>query len=146
VIGLAAFGDEPRASARAAIEGLALLDIETTMISGDSEGAARHIAQQLGLTHYEAEVLPRDKARKVEALRKDIGRYEFEIRSRQRRRRRGAERAAPSEPGASRWLSVAVSIGVAEHGERLVGPEAVLEAADRALYRAKQAGRNRVYH
>jgi len=40
------------------------------MISGDSDGAARHIAQQLGLTHYEANVLPRDKVKRIEALRK----------------------------------------------------------------------------
>jgi Cu+-exporting ATPase len=71
LIGLAAFGDEPKATARAAIEGLALLDIETMMISGDSEGAARHVARQLGLTRYEAEVLPRDKVKRIEALRRD---------------------------------------------------------------------------
>ena len=39
------------------------------MISGDNEGAARQVAHQLGLMHYEANVLPRDKARRVEALR-----------------------------------------------------------------------------
>jgi diguanylate cyclase (GGDEF)-like protein len=82
----------------------------------------------------------------VEALREDIERYEFEIRSRQRRRRRAAERAAPPKPGASRWLSVTVSIGVAERNDRLSAPAAVMIAADQALYRAKQAGRNRVYH
>jgi len=70
LIGLVAFGDEPKAGARAAIDGLTRLGIETTMISGDNEGAARHVAHQLGLTHYEANVLPRDKVRRVEALRK----------------------------------------------------------------------------
>jgi Cu+-exporting ATPase len=70
LIGLIAFGDEPKPGARAAIEGLSRLGIETTMISGDNEGAARHIAQQLGLTHYEANVLPRDKVKHIEALRK----------------------------------------------------------------------------
>ena len=70
LIGLIAFGDEPKAGAQAAIEGLSRLGIETTMISGDSDGAARHIAQQLGLTHYEANVLPRDKVKRIEALRK----------------------------------------------------------------------------
>jgi Cu+-exporting ATPase len=70
LIGLIAFGDEPKAGARAAIEGLSRLGIETTMISGDNDGAARHIAQQLGLTHYEANVLPRDKVKRIEALRK----------------------------------------------------------------------------
>ncbi len=69
LIGLLAFGDEPRAHARAAIEQLALLGIDTTMISGDNEGAARHVAHELGLAHYEANVLPRDKAQRVAALR-----------------------------------------------------------------------------
>lgn len=70
LIGLIAFGDEPKPGARAAIEGLSRLGIETTMISGDNDGAARHIAQQLGLTRYEANVLPRDKVKHIEALRK----------------------------------------------------------------------------
>jgi P-type Cu+ transporter len=69
LIGLIAFGDEPRATAKAAVAGLERLGIETAMISGDNEGAARHVAHELGLTHYEANVLPRDKARRVESLR-----------------------------------------------------------------------------
>jgi diguanylate cyclase (GGDEF)-like protein len=41
-------------------------------------------------------------------------------------------------------LSVTVSIGVAERNRRLHTPAAVLRAADDALYRAKQTGRNKV--
>jgi diguanylate cyclase (GGDEF)-like protein len=41
-------------------------------------------------------------------------------------------------------VSVTVSIGVAERTDRNEYPEAVIKAADRALYRAKRAGRNRV--
>jgi len=37
-----------------------------------------------------------------------------------------------------------VSIGVAERSERRPTPEAVIEAADRALYRAKGKGRDQV--
>jgi Cu+-exporting ATPase len=69
VIGLIAFGDEPRPHARAAIDDLRALGIESTMISGDNEGAARHVAAAIGLTQFEANVLPRDKARRVESLR-----------------------------------------------------------------------------
>ena len=37
-----------------------------------------------------------------------------------------------------------VSIGVAEPSTRYRQPEQVIQAADQALYRAKQKGRNRV--
>jgi diguanylate cyclase (GGDEF)-like protein len=41
-------------------------------------------------------------------------------------------------------VSVTVSIGVAGRNDRLDTPQSVIEAADRALYRAKDKGRNRV--
>ena len=41
-------------------------------------------------------------------------------------------------------LSVTVSIGVAGSDATHDTPEKVIKAADEALYRAKQAGRNRV--
>lgn len=41
-------------------------------------------------------------------------------------------------------LSVTSSIGVAEYTRTRKGPEAIVEAADAALYRAKELGRNRV--
>jgi Cu+-exporting ATPase len=69
LIGLIAFGDEPKPHAREAIEALNQLGIETTMISGDNEGAARHVARELGLTRYEAQVMPREKVKRVEALK-----------------------------------------------------------------------------
>jgi Cu+-exporting ATPase len=69
LIGWLAFGDEARSTARAAIEELHRLGISTTMISGDNAGAAAHIARELGLDHYESNVLPRDKAKRVEALK-----------------------------------------------------------------------------
>ena len=70
-LGWLAFGDEPKLAAKAAIEELSRLGIRTTMISGDNSGAAAHIARQLGLENYEANVLPRDKAKRVEALKKE---------------------------------------------------------------------------
>jgi diguanylate cyclase (GGDEF)-like protein len=41
-------------------------------------------------------------------------------------------------------LRVTVSIGVAEPIARYPNPDDVIALADKALYRAKQAGRNRV--
>jgi P-type Cu+ transporter len=70
VLGWLAFGDEPKPTAKAAIENLRRLGIRTTMISGDNAGAAAHVARELGLEDYEANVLPRDKAKRVEALKK----------------------------------------------------------------------------
>jgi Cu+-exporting ATPase len=69
VLGLVAFADTPRAGARAAIEHLRRLGIETTMISGDNEGAAAAIARSLGLAHFEANVLPQEKSARVVRLK-----------------------------------------------------------------------------
>jgi diguanylate cyclase (GGDEF)-like protein len=52
-------------------------------------------------------------------------------------------RPVTSEPG-NQQISVTVSIGAAEPNTRFRSVEHVLQAADQALYRAKQSGRNRV--
>ncbi|MGH7521971.1 MAG: diguanylate cyclase [Gemmatimonadales bacterium] len=41
-------------------------------------------------------------------------------------------------------ITITVSIGVAERNNRYATPDQVVQAADKALYRAKEAGRNRV--
>jgi Cu+-exporting ATPase len=69
VLGLVAFADTPRPGARAAIEHLRRLGIDTTMISGDNEGAAAAIARSLGLARFEANVLPQDKSARVVRLK-----------------------------------------------------------------------------
>jgi diguanylate cyclase (GGDEF)-like protein len=81
----------------------------------------------------------------LERLRRDIEGYKFEIRSRRPRRARAMGAQDPADDP-SRWVSVAVSIGAAHRNDRLATPAAVMSAADQALYRAKQAGRNRVSH
>jgi diguanylate cyclase (GGDEF)-like protein len=43
-----------------------------------------------------------------------------------------------------RQVAVTVSIGIAERDDKLTTPDEVLKAADRALYRAKDKGRNQV--
>jgi diguanylate cyclase (GGDEF)-like protein len=52
-------------------------------------------------------------------------------------------RAIDADP-ANQELSVTVSIGAAEPNARFRSVEQVIQAADQALYRAKQSGRNRV--
>jgi diguanylate cyclase (GGDEF)-like protein len=59
------------------------------------------------------------------------------------RRKLGRPRNLPAESSLS-GLSVTVSIGVAEAGTKTREVEQVIQAADKALYRAKKAGRNRV--
>ncbi len=61
------------------------------------------------------------------------------------RRRSTKKKVAAAIPKpASDRLSVTVSIGVAEPSTRNRQPEQVIQAADQALYRAKEKGRNRV--
>lgn len=80
----------------------------------------------------------------LEALRKDIGAYRIALRAADRpRRAKGAARSRGGWRGRDA-VSVTISIGVAERNERLATPQAVIEAADRALYRAKDKGRNLV--
>lgn len=81
----------------------------------------------------------------LEELRQTIGSYQLWI--------RGADRPKEAETGKARRggvptggksVSVTVSIGVAVSGETLRTPAEVIKAADRALYRAKQRGRNQI--
>jgi len=46
------------------------------------------------------------------------------------------------DPGPVKSVTITISIGVAENSRKLSTPELVLEAADGALYRAKESGRN----
>jgi diguanylate cyclase (GGDEF)-like protein len=92
----------------------------------------------------------------LEMLRRAIEESKFRVRGVPERRgvSRGADRRLPSrkgavrklarEPIASGELSVTVSIGVAESSAMTREVEQVIQAADKALYRAKQNGRNRV--
>ena len=80
----------------------------------------------------------------LERLRERIESSSFSVRRVGRPRKAPASRAGNRESRAPRKLSVTVSIGVAERTGKLPDPDAVVKAADKALYRAKRAGRNRV--
>ena len=80
----------------------------------------------------------------LEAVREDIESYRMALRAADRPAwSRGAKRQRGGWRG-RRGVSVTVSIGVAERNGRFDTPQAVIEAADRALYRAKEKGRNRL--
>ncbi len=87
---------------------------------------------------------PDDAQPHLEAMRASIEGYRMAV--------RGDDRPKQSEEGEKRRgagksdgaLSVTVSIGLAGPDAELHGAAEVVKAADRALYRAKQTGRNRV--
>lgn len=78
----------------------------------------------------------------LEELRRTIETSGFTLRAPERRRP-AAGRGRRALPG-RRTVSITISIGVAEPQNRRASPDAVVRAADQAMYRAKQAGRNRV--
>ena len=96
----------------------------------------------------------------LERLRENIEASEFRMRGNDRRlaprgpdrrtdrtRRRTTKGQAIrdlAQPTAPASISVTVSIGVASSAKRQSDPDTVLQAADKALYRAKTNGRNRV--
>lgn len=83
-----------------------------------------------------------DALEHLEELRKEVASSGFVIRSPMRPRRRPKDpRRRPNGP---KTVSVTISIGAAWPDGSTRTADAVLKAADRALYRAKKKGRNRV--
>ncbi|MGO4378693.1 heavy metal translocating P-type ATPase [Pseudoduganella sp. RAF53_2] len=69
LLGLLAFADLPKPSARAAIERLHARGIHTVMLTGDNEGSADAVAQQLGIREVRANLLPDGKTAALKELR-----------------------------------------------------------------------------
>jgi Cu+-exporting ATPase len=69
LLGLLAFGDAVKPSAKAAIGRLQAAGVRTVLVSGDNAGAAAHVAAALGIDDVRAEVLPEHKADIVAALK-----------------------------------------------------------------------------
>jgi Cu+-exporting ATPase len=69
LLGLVAYGDEPKPQASAAVQALQALGLKVRLLSGDNAGAVRHVAQAVGIGEFEAGVSPRDKAKRVAALK-----------------------------------------------------------------------------
>ena len=82
----------------------------------------------------------------LEAMRRAVVRYQLVLRD--SKQREVPERIAKARRGRRRQgrnaetVSVTISIGMAERNDRNLTPEAVIAAADAALYRAKEKGRN----
>jgi diguanylate cyclase (GGDEF)-like protein len=77
----------------------------------------------------------------LEGVRKAVEKTRFIIRSPSR------PRSKPEDPkkmkGSRKKVKITISIGVAERNEKYSNPGQVIKAADKALYKAKKAGRNR---
>ncbi len=73
LFGLIGVADEVRPEAKTVIEGLQSMGIEIAMITGDNAGTARAIADQLGIEHYHAELLPDQKLTEIERLTDEHG-------------------------------------------------------------------------
>ncbi|MDP3033075.1 MAG: heavy metal translocating P-type ATPase [Rhodocyclaceae bacterium] len=69
LIGLIGVADPLRETSRAAIARLTRMGVEVVMLTGDNQATAAAIAAEAGVSHYEAEVLPGDKAAHVAALK-----------------------------------------------------------------------------
>jgi len=79
----------------------------------------------------------------MDDLRLAISGRRFGVRGK-RRPRKKPELPVGRTGGRSEPITVTVSIGIARRSDRNPSPQDVLSAADKALYRAKGAGRNRV--
>jgi diguanylate cyclase (GGDEF)-like protein len=80
----------------------------------------------------------------LEAVRGAIERYKMAVRADDRPKDSDDPTNLRINKPPQKTLSVTVSIGVAGSSTELRSPAQVLKAADEALYRAKQAGRNRL--
>jgi P-type Cu+ transporter len=69
LLGLFAFEDAPKPSARAAVQCLLGSGLQVVLVTGDNAASARAFAAQVGIASVHAEVLPADKAAVVDALR-----------------------------------------------------------------------------
>jgi Cu+-exporting ATPase len=69
LLGLLAFGDTVKASARDAITALHAAGVKTVMVTGDNRGSAAAVGRALGIDRVEAEVLPENKAAIVADLK-----------------------------------------------------------------------------
>ena len=68
--GIICIDDPPREEAKEVLQELKTLGInDIIMLTGDSENAAKTIAEELGIDHYRSQVLPEDKASVVEEIK-----------------------------------------------------------------------------
>ncbi len=70
VVGAIALADQIRPESREAVKRLKGMGLQVMMLTGDSKAVAAWVAEELGLDAYFAEVLPHEKAEKVQEVQK----------------------------------------------------------------------------
>jgi diguanylate cyclase (GGDEF)-like protein len=80
----------------------------------------------------------------LEEMRQRIAGDPFGVRAADRPKRKTRKARRGRGKGARKELTITVSVGASERTDRGQSPDTVIKAADRALYRAKRRGRNRV--
>lgn len=70
-LGLVAIADRIKPTSREAVRQLQEMRISTYMLTGDNPETAQRIAAQCGITHFQAEVLPQQKAQFIKDLQKE---------------------------------------------------------------------------
>ncbi|MFT4883490.1 MAG: Cd2+/Zn2+-exporting ATPase, partial [Natronomonas sp.] len=69
LLGAIAIADEVRPTSKRAVERLQEMGVEhVVMLTGDNEGTARAIAEEVGVDEYRAELLPEEKVEAIEEL------------------------------------------------------------------------------
>lgn len=86
-----------------------------------------------------AEALPH-----VQEVREAIEQSKFTLRNLPRPRGRNAAAARGTKSAGGRQLGVTISAGLASYTSTSESPQSVMKSADKAMYRAKKNGRNRV--
>lgn len=71
LIAALAITDKVKETSKKAIETLKEMGIEPIMLTGDNEGSARIVANQVGIERFEASMLPAHKAQRVEELQRN---------------------------------------------------------------------------
>lgn len=68
VVAILAIADKIKATSKSAIQTLQQQNIEVYMLTGDNKQTAAEVARQVNLQHFEAEVMPSDKANFIKKL------------------------------------------------------------------------------
>jgi Cu+-exporting ATPase len=71
VVGFLSFSDQIKATSKQAIQFLQSQNIEVVMMTGDNEGTAKAVAEELGIKKFKANCFPEDKMNEIKILQSE---------------------------------------------------------------------------